>query len=174
MTLLPGVSWRAKCFGAWVPMLTESFSSSRDGKVFFTIWHSIYAFSLKVADSGIVRADTAKRVPLGFGLFFLFVCFQPYLAVCGTQLGIKPVPPAVKVQGLNHWATREVHPFGLGKLFVHRTISPSHETQSWTSSEKRLQFLDPSPCVVGLVNGRPRPFPNRASSEERGCGPPIC
>ena len=120
----------------------------------------------------MVRADTIKRVPLGFGLSF--VCFRPYLAVCGTQLGIKPVPPAVKVQGLNPWTTREVHPFGLGKLFVHRTISPSHETQPWKSSEKQLQFLDPSPCVVGLDSGCPKPSPNRASSEERGCGPSIC
>ena len=117
--------------------------------------------------------QTLQKGPL-WVLVCFFVCFQSYLAICGTKLGLKAVPPAVKVQGLNHWTTRQVHPFGLGKLFVHRTISPSHEIQSWKSSEKWLQFLDPSPCVVGLDNGCPKPSPNRASSEERGCGPSIC
>ena len=47
----------------------------------------------------------------------LFLChpqlfiFWPHLMVCDNlapQPGIKPTPPALEAQSLNHWATREV------------------------------------------------------------------
>ena len=39
--------------------------------------------------------------------FFFF--FWPHLAACGILVpGFEPVPPAVEVQILNHWTTREV------------------------------------------------------------------
>ena len=37
--------------------------------------------------------------------------FWPCCVVCGIlvpQPGIKPVPPALKMQSLNHWTSREV------------------------------------------------------------------
>ena len=40
-----------------------------------------------------------------------FILFWPHREVCRIlvpQSGIEPSPPAVKVQSLNHWTTREV------------------------------------------------------------------
>ena len=49
------------------------------------------------------------------GIFFFFFFFfgggWPHLAACGIlvlQPGIKPMPPAVGAQSLNHWPAREV------------------------------------------------------------------
>ena len=44
---------------------------------------------------------------------FLFYLFRSYHAACGILIprpGIKPVPPAVKAQTLNHWSTGEASP----------------------------------------------------------------
>ena len=43
--------------------------------------------------------------------YFLFCFFLPHLTVCDNlapQPGIKPTPPALEAQSLNHWTTREV------------------------------------------------------------------
>ena len=45
-------------------------------------------------------------------LIFYFIYLFLYLAAClilVPQPGIKPVPPALGVQSLNHWSIREVH-----------------------------------------------------------------
>lgn len=47
----------------------------------------------------------------GIVLFSFLFIFWPHRAVCGNlapQLGIKPVPPAVKVWNLNLWTIRKV------------------------------------------------------------------
>ena len=50
-----------------------------------------------------------------FMLYFLFLLFKKiFLALPhsmqdrSSQLGMKPMPPAVEAGGLNHWTTREV------------------------------------------------------------------
>ena len=58
----------------------------------------------------------------GCGIFFSFISsfckhllYYIYIDIdidlyifCGCAAGIEPVPPAVEVQGLNHWTAREV------------------------------------------------------------------
>ena len=44
-------------------------------------------------------------------LFCCLFVFQPHPVACGIlvpQSWIKPMPPAMRVQSLNHWTTREV------------------------------------------------------------------
>ena len=44
-------------------------------------------------------------------LSYFLIFFWPYtvaLTILSPQLGIKPMPPVVEVQSLNHWTTREV------------------------------------------------------------------
>ena len=46
-----------------------------------------------------------------FFLSFFFFFFLPQavaLRILAPQPGIEPMPPAVEVQSLNHWTTREV------------------------------------------------------------------
>ena len=48
---------------------------------------------------------------LSFPSLFFFVFFWLHRVACGIlvpQPGIKPAPPAVEAQSLNHWITREV------------------------------------------------------------------
>ena len=45
------------------------------------------------------------------GLFFFSVFFWPHCMACGVLVpppGIKPAPPALEAQNLNHWTAREV------------------------------------------------------------------
>ena len=42
---------------------------------------------------------------------FLFLCFWPHFTACGILAPwpeIKPIPPALEAQSLNHWTAREV------------------------------------------------------------------
>ena len=58
-----------------------------------------------------------------FNFFFFFLTFWLCSGACGILVpwpGIKPVPPAVEVQSLNHWTTREA----LGFLFIVRYSLP--------------------------------------------------
>ena len=51
------------------------------------------------------------RILKGLLFFIFFFLFCPHHLACGIlvpQPGIEPVPPAGKVQHLNHWTTREV------------------------------------------------------------------
>ena len=53
------------------------------------------------------------------GVFILFYLFSVYNA-CGIlahRPGIKPAPPALEVQSLNYWITREVPILELCKLY---------------------------------------------------------
>ena len=44
-----------------------------------------------------------------FALFFFSLCFGcTAFGIVVSQLGIKPVPPAVEAWSLNHWTTREL------------------------------------------------------------------
>ena len=52
--------------------------------------------------------EGSKRV---FFFFIFFFIFCPHHLACGISVphpGVEPVPPAGKVQHLNHWTTREV------------------------------------------------------------------
>ena len=40
--------------------------------------------------------------------FFFFFLFGRAMQILAPQPGIKPTPPAVEAQSLNHWTTREV------------------------------------------------------------------
>ena len=66
------------------------------------------------------------RITFFWWVFFLFVCFFATLrVVCRIlvpQLGIKPMLPAVEVQILNHWMSREVPQITFSQL----AISVSH------------------------------------------------
>ena len=49
--------------------------------------------------------------PATYGETFFFLIFWPRHAACGIlvpQPGIKPTPPALEAQSLNHWTAREV------------------------------------------------------------------
>ena len=43
-----------------------------------------------------------------FLFFFFFLPQAVALRILAPQPGIEPMPPAVEVQSLNHWTTREV------------------------------------------------------------------
>ena len=54
---------------------------------------------------------TKTQLGSGFFLLFLFCFVLLHCAVCGILVprpGIKPMPPAVEAQSLNHWTSREV------------------------------------------------------------------
>ena len=56
------------------------------------------------------QVSAANTFPFIYGCFFFFLFFWPCHAACGilVQPGIKPMPPALGAQSLNHWTTREV------------------------------------------------------------------
>lgn len=60
--------------------------------------------------AGTCPAQLLPDVPWDCSFFPSFI-FWPHRAACGNlapQLGIKPVPPAVKVWNLNLWTIRKV------------------------------------------------------------------
>ena len=53
-----------------------------------------------------------------YNFFYLFIYLWPRHAACGILVpwpGIKPVPPALEAQSLNHWTAREVP---LSNIFI--------------------------------------------------------
>ena len=67
----------------------------------------MYLFELVFAFS----SDIYPRLKLLDYMVVFCFSFRPHCAKCGIlvpQPGIKPVPPALGVQNLNHWTAREV------------------------------------------------------------------
>ena len=81
--------------------------------------------------------------------FFCFVLFWLHHAACGILVspqGIKPEPPAVEAQSLDHWTTREVPPRCL--FLVARCSLVS--VQVW-SCQYTFIFLDSPSCIRSLA-----------------------
>ena len=61
------------------------------------------------------------------------------------QSGIEPTPPAVEIQNLNPWTTREVFFFFLSKHFFGKIFKKRTESESWDNQEiimsKKFCFL---------------------------------
>ena len=71
---------------------------------------TVHAFSWLLLNSEF-RASCCAWWLLFFFPFFFFFFFLPQavaLRILAPQPGIEPMPPAVEVQSLNHWTTREV------------------------------------------------------------------
>ena len=45
------------------------------------------------------------------GIFIVFVLAAQYVGILLPQPGIKPTPPTLEAQSLNHWTVREVPVF---------------------------------------------------------------
>ena len=65
------------------------------------------------------------------------------------QLGIEPGPPALRMQSLSHWATREVPKLIYSKLYFmlwNLTMSPQHaakkeQLQTFILAEKKIKLI---------------------------------
>ena len=128
---------------------------------------------------GSQRKETWKmkrggQMPLGSQGKLLCIYFWVFLP-CGTrdlssQPGIKPTPPAVEEQSLNHWTTREVQ----GKVFWLFIEGWNFNSLNWielqaswelhTHFAPLFHWLSSCQCILKLrgsfkKNLRPRPRP---------------
>ena len=70
---------------------------------------TVHAFSWLLLNSEIRASCCAWWLLFFFPFFFFFFLPQDVaLRILAPQPGIEPMPPAVEVQSLNHWTTREV------------------------------------------------------------------
>ena len=78
-----------------------------------------------------IRRNPMTKSVFSFIFFLPWPCCTP-CRILVSQLGIKPVPPAVEALSLNNWTSRKVP----------RVCFPSHSTLSRENTCSRLRFSD--------------------------------